>query len=275
MSNQTLVESFGGFFTISDWAMAYLPQLILAIILLLLGFATGKILRYGVIKLGEITGFDKISSSTNKILRKFGYKKTTIEFMGGVIMWVTFLFFVGVAVQYIFGERILTQTITAIAIFLPKVVLAIVVIILGLILGDVFGNIAKGIIESLFPNLKDKNLISFFSGGMTKLLVFLIGIIIALDVLGIYVEVFTMGFAVILLSISLIIIVGSKDLLLNLFAGIYIQSSGNLRKGMEIEFDNNKGIIKEIGMIHTKVEIKKDEVQIPNHLFMKKICKVR
>lgn len=275
MSNQTLVQSFGGFFTISDWAMAYLPQIILATILLLVGFVVGKILRYGVIKLGEITGFDKMSSSTNKVLRKFGYKKSTLEFVGGFIMWVTFLLFVGAAIQYVFGEQILTQTLTSIAIFFPKFIIAVVVIILGLILGDVFGNIAKGLTENLFPKLKDKNVISFFSGGITKSLIFLISIIIALDVLGIYVEVFTMGFAIILLSISLVIIVGSKDLLLNAFAGMYIQSSGNIRKGMEIEFDNNKGKIKDIGIIHTKIEMKKEEVQIPNHLFMKKVCKVR
>ena len=275
MGNQTLIEAFSETISTSEGIMNYVPEIILATILLLVGFLVGKLAKHFIIKIGEVTGFDNISKSTDKILRRFGYRKSTMEFIGELSKWVIFLFFVGITMQYVFGEQILTETLTSIAVYFPKVILAAIIIIIGIILSDVFGNLAKGLAENLFPKLKDKNLISFFSGGITKLMVFLISIIIALDVLGIYVEVFTAAFAIILISISLIIIIGSRDLFLNAFAGIYIQSTGNLRKGMEIEFENKKGKIKEIGLIQTVIEINKEEIQIPNHLFMKKICTIR
>ncbi len=275
MANQTLVESLGESTTISSLIRSYIPELILAAIIVLVGFVVGKILKEIIIKIGEISGFDKISKGTNKILKKFGYRKSTIEFIGELVKWVVFILFFGAAIQYIFGEQIFTQTITSIGGYFPKVLLAIVVIIIGLILSDIFGSISKGLVKNLFPKLKDKNILVFFSGGLTKLLIFLISIIIALDILGIYVDVFTAAFAILLFTISLILIIGSRDLFLNAFAGIYIQSVGNLRRGMEIEFDKKKGVVKEIGLIHTTLEIKEEEIQIPNHLFMKKICTIR
>ncbi len=275
MDNSTLVESIGGFFTIREWASNYLPQIVIALALLFAGFLIGDLLKKGIIKLGEITGFNRISKSTTNILQRFGYRKSTIEFIGELAKWIVFLFFVGAAIQYGFGEQILTQTLGAIANYFPKVVLAVIIIVIGLVLSDILGNMASGLVKNLFPKLKDKNLISFFSGGITKVLVFLIGVIIALDVLGIYVDVLTIGFAVIFFSVTLIVIVGSRDFLLNAFSGIYIQSVSSLRKGTEIEFENKKGRIKEIGLIHTILEMDKKEVHIPNHLFMKKICTVK
>ncbi len=275
MANQTFIQGWTGLVTITDWISSYLPQIFTAIIFLVAGIIIGKITKWIIVKIGKITGLDKLSKGTDKILHKFGYTKTTSELIGDLIKWVIYVMFIGAAAHVIFGEQLLAKAFVSIAVYLPKVILSAIIIISGLVFGDVLGNVVGNLIEKSPIKLKEKSMISAISSGLMKILIFLIAITIALDIVGIYVGVLTAGFTIVFLAIVLFALIGSRDLALNIFAGIYLQSSGNFRKGITIEFDNKKGKIKEIGLIYTVLDSNKNEIQIPNYLFMKKSCVIK
>ena len=87
--------------------------------------------------------------------------------------------------------------------------------------------------------------------------------------IGVYVEILTIGFGIVFLGIILLILVGTRDLLPNLFAGFYLQSSNRIHKGMEISIDNLKGKVIEVGTIFTTLRTRKGEIQVPNNVLLK------
>jgi len=275
MTNETFVEGWKGVVTITNWVYQYLPQLITAITLLVLGFIFGKTTKWIINKLGKISNIDKISQGTDKIIHKIGYAGSTINFVGDMVKWVIYSIFIIASANVIFGQELLTRAFVSLTMYLPKVILSAIVIIAGLIFGDVIGNVVSNLIENSSLKLKEKNILAFVSSLVTKVLIVLAAFIIALDIVGLYVEVLTVIFAILSLAVMLFVLIGTKDLAVNIFAGIYLQSLSNFRKGMTIEFDGKRGVIKEVGLVYTTILYNKNEIQIPNYLFMKKSYVIR
>ncbi|MCD6576196.1 MAG: mechanosensitive ion channel [Nanoarchaeota archaeon] len=247
-----------------------LPYIATFLIILFFGWITGKIIRWVVHKILHIVGVDKFTKSTNRVVSKLGYRGTTVDFVSDLCKWVVYLIFISIAAQLIFGEQLLSNMLLSTMTYLPKVVVAIIFIIGGLIIGDLLGAIVSNLVSRFPLKLEEKSLIVSLSSAVTKVLVVLVAIVIALNVIGVYVEILTVGFGIIALTISLFILIGTKDLAINIFAGMYLHSFKNFRKGINVEVDGIRGTIKEIGLVFTTITNGKSEFHIPNYIFMRK-----
>ena len=252
-----------------------LPDVITGIILLILGFVFGKISKKIIVKFGEITKLDKLSSGTDKLIHKVGYFGTTFEFIGDIVKWVIYLVSAGGAFQIIFGEQLISQAVGVFMTYLPKVALATIIILLGLLVGDILGNFVSKLINKSSMSLREKGFLASISSFFVKVLSVLFAAAIAFDLISIYPEIFTVVFATIFVAITLFILIGTKDLAINFFAGLYLQSTSDFRKGMHVEVSGKKGTIKEIGAIYTTISSGKGEIQIPNYIFMRQAFVVK
>ena len=113
-----------------------------------------------------------------------------------------------------------------------KSIIAALIMIIGIILADVISSVAKNIFVVLGKDWKESRVVGSLAGLLIKVLVLLVAITLSFDLLGIYVEIFTISFAIIFFSMVLLIVVGARDVLLNLFAGLYLQSLEKLHKGV-------------------------------------------
>jgi len=249
----------------------YLPNIIAGIAVLILGFFVGKITKYLIVKLSEIFNLKELAekSGIDKIIKKIKYSGSTFELVGDLFKWSIYVLFVIATLKIILGEQMSMQLIMPIVIFLPRIIVASITIIIGIILSEIVGGVVKNILSTVGEKWKAKKVISSLSEILIKVLIILIALAIALDLLGIYAEVITVGFGLIFFSMIILIVVGAKDLLLNLFAGLYLQSTDKLHKGVKISISGIKGKIEEIGLIYTTIKSGKKEISLPNYIFIK------
>ena len=252
-----------------------LPDVVIGLIILILGYIFGKISKKIIVKFGSITKLDKLSSGTDKLIHKIGYYGTTFSFIGDIVKWVVYIVFAGGAAQIIFGEQLISRAIGIFMNYLPKVALATIIILLGLLIGDIFGNLIGKLVNKSGIKLKEKGFIASISAFFVKVLSILFASAIAFDLISIYPEIFTVVFTIIFAAITLFVLIGTKDLAINFFAGIYLQSIGEFKKGMQVEISGKKGIIKDIGAVYTTISSGKEEIHVPNYLFMKQAFVVK
>lgn len=274
--NELLQQGLIGLQSVFNRAYSWLPQIIFALIFICAGFIIGGLLKWVIVKVSDITKFNELTkrTGTNEALKKIGYKGTPASLFGDISKFFIYVLFIAGALQILLGSEFLAQIISAVAMYAPKVIAAIVILVSGLILGDIFGKMIGKIIQNLVMQTKSSSAISTLSETLTKILIFAVAAIISLAMIGVYVDILTIGFAITFFGIILFVLVGTRDMLPNFFAGLYLQGSNKIHKGMEIGINNQTGQVIEIGLAFTILKTKNGELQIPNAKLFREIINV-
>ena len=266
-----LEQGWQGLSIIFQNIYAALPQVIIAIVFLLVGFGIGKISKKVIVRVLDKIGFKKVTSKsgTDKALYRTGYRYDTSSLIGDLIKWVFYLIFAGAAVQVLFGEQILSEILISTATYIPRIIAVIIVVMAGFVFGDLASKVVIRFLETVEIERGGKKSIASISSLVVRILILLFAIVISLNILGIYSEIFTITFGLIAIAVILFILLGAKDLVPNIMAGMYLQSSGKIRKGYKIKAAGVEGKVKEVGLIFTILDTRKGEFQIPNSVLLK------
>lgn len=165
---------------------------------------------------------------------------------------------------------------------LNRAIAAVIVLLISFLVARFLGNLTSRILSELNTNkiLKEsfgvRAPIDQILGKGVYYLVLLIGVIIALNQLGLS----TIILYIILIIISIIIvsfiILALKDFVPNVFASIWIHQKKIIEIGDNIEFKDVSGKVVEISMTETRIETKdKETVLLPNSLLLKEKIKKR
>ncbi len=273
----SLEEGWTGLNLIAQNIYSVLPQIATAAAFIIIGFILGKIFKKVMVRVLSAAGFTKVTAKTgaDESLQKIGYKSSVSHLIGDLIKWIFYLIFFAAALQTLFGQQFLTQIFIDAAAYIPRVVLGIIVLIAGLITGDILSKIAFNFVGRLNVEKGGRNEIASISSFIVKVLIFIFAVIIALNVLNVYINILTVGFGIVMLAIVLFLLLGMKDIIPNIFAGIYIQNSGLLQKGYRVRFGNIQGRVKSVGFIYTILKKGDMEIQIPNSQLLKKEIQVK
>lgn len=149
-------------------------------------------------------------------------------------------------------------------------------ILLGIILGRITNNLIKRALSKIslndiFFRLTNKKInLEGTIALVVSIVIYVVSIVLGLNFMGIT------HFILNLLSIIIIVILigffllSLKDVLPNLFAGMYLLSKKNFKQGMNIRINNIKGIIQEIELVETKILTDQNDVLIiPNSEFIR------
>jgi hypothetical protein len=189
---------------------AFLPELIGAIIIFILGWIVARLFKLAVVKLLILVRFDKATDKTGVkgFLNKGNITKAPSEIIGSLVYWFAMILVIIASLDAL-GLPIVSDLLNSIFLYIPNVVAAIIVLILGLLLG----NLLSAVVRTAAANAGLKSAeglgklalyaIVFFSGAIA-----LIQLDIGEEIVG---AAFVIAFGAAALALGLAFGLGGKD----------------------------------------------------------------
>lgn len=117
--------------------IAFLPNVIMAILVLALGFWFGSVLGRAVAHLVAITRLDKAlhRAGLDKVSERAGVHLSMAGFLGGIIKWLVIVAFT-IASAEILGLTQITQLLRDILMYIPQVIIAAFALVIAALVGD-------------------------------------------------------------------------------------------------------------------------------------------
>ena len=243
--------------TILDQTIAFFTNLVVAIVILIIGFLIAKLVFTIIKKVLAKTGFDKMGESFGNIgiIKQTGIEIKLSAVVSKGLYFYILLVFITVAVQ-ILGVASLSNVFTSLVDFVPQMVVALVVLMIGVVVSDVLKNLVISICQSF--NIPSGRLL----GNIVFFFLLTIFVINTLGQIGINTELLQSSFNIIVGGIILAFGVGyglaSRDLMANILSSFYTKN--RYKEGQVIKIDDIKGII--LKMDNTSITLKTEDATI-------------
>ena len=241
--------------------MAALPGIIMAILIIIIGWIVAKILRLAVSKGLRLIKFDKLFENINaaEFLDKANISISPSHFVGKFVYWIILLIFFVLASDTL-GWIVVSESISDLIFYLPKLFSAIVVFVIGLYIANFIKKALLGIFDSL--NVTTGKVIS----SIAFYIIIVIISITALNQAGVDTQIVTSNVNLIIGGVLLAFAVafgfGAKDILGNILSAFY--SRNTFKIGQKIEIGEIKGEIEKIESTSVTIKTDKGIVVIPS-----------
>lgn len=122
----------------------FLPKLLGAMIIFVVGLITAKLIKMGVVRLLKLLRFDTAAEKTGVkgFLEKGNITKTSSEIVGILIYWFVMILAI-IASLDAMGLPIVSDILNDIFLYIPNVVAAIIVLVLGFLLGSLLSAVVR------------------------------------------------------------------------------------------------------------------------------------
>ena len=240
---------------------AFIPKLFGAIILLLVGWFLGKLVGGLVTKALRAVKFNEVADKAeiDDFLRNAGVKMDPSAVVGSIVRWFIYLVFFLAAFNAL-GLTQVSAVIDDVLTFLPKVVVALIVLLVGALAGNLLAGVVRGALRS--AGLAQADLF----GTVARFAVITFAAIAALDMLEIaptIVATLWQGFIFGLIgTLVLAFGLGGRDAASNLTLGRLLRAE--LEPGTEIQAGAHQGTVRTVGSLFTTLETAQGVVKIPN-----------
>lgn len=244
--------------------LAFLPTIILALMLLGLGYLLARVVSIATVRFLQFVGFDRMLSRTaiQTLLERSGTKQKVSELLGMIGFWIIFLVFL-IKASDTLGLTMASDALTGLANYIPKIMIAVLILILGLL--------AANFVRELIT-------MTCSSAGITHgtmvaqavyVAVVLLIIVTAIDALGIDTELLNNTIVILLAGLiggaALSFGLGSRNAVANLIAAHYL--SPVVRVGMTVKVGETQGAVVAVTPISVVVETREGRVIIPASQF--------
>lgn len=124
--------------------IAFLPSVIIAIVIFALGWFSGSLLGKAIEHLVSVLRVDKAlhKAGFDTLSEKAGVHISMAKFFGGIIKWLVIVAFT-VASAEILNLSQVTQLLRDVLVYIPQVIVAAVILIISMILGDFVARIVS------------------------------------------------------------------------------------------------------------------------------------
>lgn len=240
-----------------------LDDIFLGIVILIFGWFIASILRKIIVKTLEGIKFNDLLDKVGigSVLAKVGFKGGACEVLGKVLFWIIMLFIIKNAADKMGIEDISNIIISLIA-FLPKVMIATIIMLVGFMVADIIRNAVFAALDNVGLDYA-KALAGIIFG-----FVFVIVLTVALSQLGIEIELLKDSVKIILLSLGLGLAIclglGLKGMANQIVSGVYARDI--YKVGTTIEYEGEEAKVAGVGPVTTKL-IRQDGgfIMIPNN----------
>ena len=258
-------EQFTKSFTasVSD-VVSFFPTLFEAILLLVLGFLLAKLVGAATTRLLQLFGLDRLLGRTaiQTLLERSGTKKKISEILGITSFWVIFLLFL-ISASKTVGLAIVSEALTSLAYYIPKVGIAILILVLGLMAANFVRELillacsTAGIVQGAIVAQ------AFYVAGI------LLVVVTAINELGIDTgllnNTITLLVAGLIAGAALSFGLGSRAAVSNLIAAHYLQSV--VRVGLHVKMGTIRGTVVAMTPVSVILETDDGRVVIPASQF--------
>lgn len=242
--------------------LEFLPNLIGAIIIIisgiLLAYCLRALIRHLTKNLDRFISTEKIQEG----LKRIGIERSVSEMIGRVVFWIILLFCLTVATETL-GLPVVTTWLSGIAMYLPRILAAILISIVGFAGSVLLRDIIVGATVSAgitYGNVLAK---------LTQASVVLISLLVAIEHIGISISVLTSVITIvigaILFGMALAFGLGARISISNILASYYLQQT--YRIGHKVKIDNTTGSIIQITPVAVILETPEGQVLVPASSF--------
>ena len=240
-------------------------QLIIQVgLLLVVAYLLGKIGKAVAVKLLSLAGLRKVTvrSWTDDILKAMGYRGNIVSLIGDLVKWFIYIMFLGLIIETL-GFPGLINIFAQIASFVPRFIVAILVIVVGFLIADFMGKVFEEAGRRIFA----EETISFISGAVIKYTVALVSVVMALGLVGLDAFSLNIVLAVLLVGAISILIIAIRDILPDFTAGLYLKKT--LRNGEYIKVNGSKGLVEKVDAISVTLRDGNRSFVIPASVLVK------
>jgi hypothetical protein len=190
--------------------LAYIPILLGALIILIVGWIVAKLIRRAVDLLLKAVRFDVMADKTgiSEVLRKGDLKITAREIVSGLVYWLIIIMVLVMTVDAL-GLPKASDVLASLFAYIPKVIAALLVLIVALFLASVVSGIVRTACGN--ANLPRPEIIA----GVSRWAIIIFAVTIAMEELGIAPLLVGTAFNIILggvvLALALAFGLGGKD----------------------------------------------------------------
>lgn len=244
-------------------ALAFLPRIVGAVLLLAVGWICARLLRLLTFRLVGRVGR---MGSIDREMKASGMHDVAPRTISTIVFWAVFLIFLAAAGQ-VLGLAVVSGVIGQLARYLPGVLSGVVVIIAGLVLG----NLARHAAHSAARAAKVAH--ARVLGEVARITVLSVAGVIALEQFGINSTVLIVALGLVIGGgiggIALAFGLGSRTAVSNLVAGR--QLSGLYRPGQVVRIGELEGRIIRIDASSVTVDSRDGRATIPAQLFSENV----
>lgn len=205
--SQALSSSFQ---TLAGGVVAFVPNIIIAIILFVIGWVVGEAVGMWIAKLVRSLKIDKALEKLDLhvLMQRAGYRLDSGLFLGTLIKWFVILGFLVAALDVLQLNQVnvfLQQVLG----YIPRVIIATIILIIAAIMADVLQKIVVASARAATVSSAE------LFGGITKWMIWIFAVVMALEQLGMmgpFLQIFMTGIvATITIAVGLSFGLGGKD----------------------------------------------------------------
>lgn len=245
--------------------MSVLPNLIGAVVLLIVGWIVAKLVSMALKKILETIQFDKF---TTKIVQKSSldldfFKINPSSVISKFVYWMILLLFF-ISASDTLGMNVVSESIGSLINYLPQLFSAIILFVIGLYIAGFVRNFIRTAFESL----------KLSAGKLLSEIAFYIILVIigtaGLNQAGIDTTILTANISIIFGGLLLAFAIGfglsSREILANILSSFYVKNK--FSAGDKVKIDGIEGEIKEIDSVHTVIKTSNGEWVVPTQRFV-------
>jgi small-conductance mechanosensitive channel len=242
---QNLKEAMGALWT---KVAVFIPNLFVALVLVLLGFVVAKLLDTLLSKLLGKVGLDRLMAGTGltKLIGRVGIQVPVSALIGKIVYWFVLLVFLVSAAESLGLQRV-SATLDVLALYLPKVFGAALVLVIGILLAQLVSGLVRSAADGVGLD---------YANGLARIaqgLVIILSISVAIGQLEVKTDLLNNVIAIVLISVGLAVALalglGSRDIAAQILAGIYVRELYEV--GQQLKVGDVEGQIEEIGTVKT------------------------
>ena len=263
MTYESLLATFlNGLSSSGTTIIAYVPRLLTAAIVLILGWMTARLLKAIIVRL--VKGLDNLWSKfvVRKELAEVQKRYAPAKVIGEISFWLIMLFFSSMAAD-ILGLTAFVTWISQIVSFFPLFIAGAVIIVAGIILSSLVRDLVASAVSSAGEAQAE------ILGRVTQVVILVTAVVIGVDQIGIDIT-FLSVIAAILLSctlgaVALAFAFGARNHVANIIAGHNIQK--RLRTGDSIRIRDIEGKVVLVESLRVVIATSDGQVSIPAAVF--------
>jgi len=199
-----LIQSWGQVLTLSFqnlWmgVVAFVPQLVVAIIILILGWLIGALFGRAVWQVFRSIRVDEAlrRAGFETFLRRGGLNLDSGAFIGGLVKWFVILVFLIGSFNVLGLSQVNAFISDVVLLYLPRVIVAALILLVGGVVGDIIDRVVVTAAKTAEIHS------AHFAGSLSKWAVWIFAILVALSQLGIAAAFSQTLFTGIVIAISL------------------------------------------------------------------------
>ncbi len=202
-----LWNAYNAFFT--QFA-SFLPKLLGAIIILIVGWILAKIVKAVSIRVMKLIRLNVVTdkSGVEKFLQDGGVQKTALEIVGALFYWLIMLIVILAAFNSV-GLTAASQLFNQIVLFIPNIIVAVLVLVFGLFLA----NFTSQVFTSYLKNIGIGNAETIGKIAQIMIVVFVVSLTLTQLSIGkeLVTSVFLIAFGSVSLALAIAFGLGGKE----------------------------------------------------------------